>query len=124
MKEFPKVKPTQYVVLGCEIDTGIVLNNQFERKNFNSKPYGPSDLGYEDVYHVFDSLDEAETFCQKTMVEVPRAEFHIYDYNEVEVRSMSNDEYFDIRKKEIEEYKSENTFLKCMIRAINNFFKR
>ena len=65
---FPTLKPGQYVVVMCEIATGIVL--RVDGRRF---------IGSGEKYPVFGSLDEARRYSETTIKEDPTAECWIQD---------------------------------------------
>jgi len=75
--QFPKINNTQVAVLFAELNTGIILNHEFKRH------IDPS----EDPYFIFETISEAETFCEQVISDRVSIEFHIYDNKETRLKS-------------------------------------
>ncbi|HEX9060908.1 MAG TPA: hypothetical protein VF941_12070 [Clostridia bacterium] len=87
--DFPDISISQFVIILCEIETGIVLNKDFERYT-----------GQGERYYVFNSLEEAESFSMKVMEEKPNIESTIYSYDKSAVKTIINENYY--KKKALE----------------------
>ncbi len=68
MKEFPKLKENQTAILRAEISTGHVLDESFNIVVDNKQ----------NVYTVFESVEEAINFSNKLLDEKPDIEIVIY----------------------------------------------
>lgn len=81
--EFPEISMSQFAVIFCEIETGIVLNKDFERY-----------IGQGECYYVLNSLEEAEKFCIKITEEKPNLEIRIWAYDQSLIKIIRNENYY------------------------------
>lgn len=70
MREFPKLKKDQAAILRADKNTGHVLDDHFEIA-INDK---------QDVYTVFDSLEDAINFSKELINQCYNIEIVIYDW--------------------------------------------
>ncbi|WP_109853424.1 hypothetical protein [Aquimarina sp. AU58] len=66
--EAPILESEQYSELSAELNTGIILNINFNRY-----------IGNEDVFHIFETYDLAIEFVEKKLTESSNYEFNIYN---------------------------------------------
>ncbi len=66
---FPILSPGQFAVAQAEVETGIVLTTDGERRH----------TGSGEMYRVFGSLDAARSFARSVVSARPRVECGIYD---------------------------------------------
>ncbi|WP_010250409.1 hypothetical protein [Acetivibrio cellulolyticus] len=86
--KFPAISNSQFALVFCESDTGIVLYKDLQRF-----------IGQGDYYYVFDSLKEAENFALEITNENPNIDGVIYNHENSRVKTISNESYIpQIRK--------------------------
>lgn len=69
IEEFPKIDNTKVVVIRADYNTGKVLDIDFKRVSSESK----------EIYTVFDSFNEAVSYCESMLKKKDKVEFVIYD---------------------------------------------
>jgi hypothetical protein len=67
--DFPKLQTGQYAVIAAEVDTGIILQLDRQRRLGNNGA----------AWQVFDSLAAAREFANAEAAKNPSVEFGIYD---------------------------------------------
>ena len=67
--EFPDLQPNQYGIILAELATGIVLSSDGKRH-----------IDSDEAVIIFDSFEEAETFCDQKIKEFPDVECNIYNH--------------------------------------------
>jgi hypothetical protein len=72
MKEFPKLNAKQVAVMRAEVNTGIILDEKLDIAIDDSQ----------NVYTVFESVEEAIYFSNKLLAEKPNIEIVIYGSKE------------------------------------------
>lgn len=81
---FPEISMTQFAVSFDEVETGIILNKDFERYT-----------GQGEYFYVFDSIEEAESFSVKVIKERPNLESVILSYDKSVVKIMKDEDYIN-----------------------------
>jgi hypothetical protein len=76
--DFPKLNTTQYALLICQANTGNILDEKLERYK---------DTGSNNVFFLFDSLDEAKFFIKER--EIDNIDFEVFNANKESVLVIS-----------------------------------
>lgn len=71
-KDIPKLKLNEFLVFQAEVWTGIILDLQGKRRNSNEE---------KDWILIFESLEQAETFANNRVAELPDVECWVQNYN-------------------------------------------
>ena len=71
-RPFPKVKDGQYVLVRADVNTGIILDEEFE--------YATS--GQQKVYEIFDSLESSIRRAESLFSRTKGVEILVYDANQ------------------------------------------
>ncbi|HEX9059798.1 MAG TPA: hypothetical protein VF941_06440 [Clostridia bacterium] len=81
--DYPKMSITQFAVSFVELETGTLLNKDFERY-----------IGQGECFYVFDSFEEAESFCIKSVKENQNFQGTIYSHDQSFVKIITDENYY------------------------------
>lgn len=84
MKSFPQVDKSNFVIMYCESNTGIVLDVQLNRCTNDNQ----------EVYEIFSSLDSAVKHAKNIVTDNRNVECNIYDYENKIITSLDAKQLF------------------------------